>query len=59
MADAETRSVINADPDAANEADLDAESMAANRAGRFVPHARVREWLARLAKGERVPPPEA
>lgn len=26
-------------------------------AGRVVPHERVEEWLNKLAKGERVPPP--
>lgn len=28
-------------------------------AGKGVPHARVREWLERLARGETVPPPQA
>jgi plasmid stabilization system protein ParE len=26
-------------------------------AGRVIPHVKVREWLAKLAKGEKVPPP--
>jgi hypothetical protein len=58
MADTQA-SDFDTDPDVANEARLDAEAMAAYRAGEFVPHSRVREWLARLARGERVPPPEA
>ena len=42
---------LNSAADAAAEADF--------AAGRVVPHERVREWLMRLAKGEKVPPPEA
>jgi predicted transcriptional regulator len=33
------------------------EARADVAAGRVVPHERVREWLLRLAKGEKVPPP--
>jgi predicted transcriptional regulator len=43
MADPETKSIF--EPDEAEEARLDAEVMAAYRAGRFVPHAKVAEWL--------------
>jgi predicted transcriptional regulator len=41
------------------EARLDAEAMADARAGRVVSHERVREWLMKLAKGIREPPPHA
>ena len=34
-----------------------AEADAEIDAGKGVPHAKVREWLLRLAKGEVVPPP--
>ena len=43
----------------ADEARLDAEAMAAYRVGAYVPHTEFRVWLAKLARGERVPPPEA
>ena len=59
MPEAKPTSVFDIKPDAAHEARLDAEAMADAEAGRVVPHERVRAWLARLAKGERVPPPEA
>ena len=59
MADTSVKSIFDMEPDAAHEARLDAEAMAAYRAGRVVPHERVREWLMKLAKGERVPPPRA
>jgi predicted transcriptional regulator len=59
MADIATQSIFDIEPDEAHEARLDAEAMAAYRAGAYVPHARVREWLAKLAKGERAAPPEA
>jgi predicted transcriptional regulator len=45
MADDETKSVFDIEPDEAEEARLDAEAMAAYRAGRVVPHAKVVEWL--------------
>lgn len=47
------------EPDEAHEARLDAEAEAAYAAGHFVEHERVCEWLTKLAKGERVPPPRA
>ena len=59
MADIDTHSIFDSEPDAAHEARLDAEARAAYRAGAYVPHTRVRTWLAQLASGERVPPPEA
>lgn len=59
MAESEIKSIFDMEPDAAHEARLDAEAEADYVAGRVVPHERVREWLAKLARGERVPPPEA
>jgi predicted transcriptional regulator len=59
MAETESKSIFDIEPDAATEARLDAEAEAAYKAGRVVPHERVRDWLTRLAKGERVPPPRA
>jgi len=38
---------------------LDALADAEIDAGKGVPHDKVRAWLARLAKGEKVPPPAA
>jgi predicted transcriptional regulator len=58
MAETKAESIFNMPPDAEAEARLDAEAEADVAAGRVVPHERVREWLMRLAKGERVPPPE-
>jgi predicted transcriptional regulator len=51
------KSVFEVAPDEALEARLDADAEAAHRAGRVVPHDRVSAWLARLARGEKVPPP--
>ena len=59
MPDTETKSIFAPASDAAEEARLDAEAEAAYQAGRYVPHERVREWLGKLANGERVPPPRA
>lgn len=59
MADTETKSVFDIDPDEATEVRLDAEAEAAYKAGRVVSHERVSEWLTKLAKGERAPPPRA
>jgi predicted transcriptional regulator len=59
MAESNARSILDMPPDAAAEARLDAEAEADYAAGRVVPHEWVREWLAKLAKGERVPPPQA
>lgn len=59
MAEPKSESIFDLPPDAAAEARLDAEAEADVAAGRVVPHERVRDWLAKLAKGERVPPPEA
>ena len=57
MTETKPRSIFDTPPDAATEARLDAEAEANCAAGRVVPHERAREWLARLAKGEKVPPP--
>jgi predicted transcriptional regulator len=59
MANTETQSIFDMEPDEAHEAHLDAEAEAAYAAGRYVEHGRVREWLMKLAKGERTPPPRA
>ena len=57
MADPEPKSRRDAELDAADEARRAAEADVA--AGRVVPHERVRQWLAKLARGEREPPPDA
>jgi predicted transcriptional regulator len=59
MAERKQQSIFDMPPDAETEARLDAEAEADYAAGRVVPHERVREWLMKLARGERVPPPEA
>ena len=43
MADTEPKSIF--EPDETEEARLDAEALAAYRAGKFVPHAKVAAWL--------------
>ena len=58
MAEPNLKSIFDIKPDAATETRLDAEAEADYAAGRFVPHQRVREWLLKLAGGQRVPPPE-
>jgi predicted transcriptional regulator len=59
MAEAGVKSVFDVPLDEAEEARLDAAAEADVAAGRVIPHERVREWLLKLAKGERVPPPSA
>lgn len=59
MAEPELKSIFDLEPDEAHEARLDAEAEAAYAAGKVVSHERVDEWLAKLAKGERVPAPRA
>jgi len=57
--DDEKRDTMKAPPiDEAEEARLDAEAEADYAAGRVVSHECMCEWLAKLAKGERVPAPE-
>ena len=58
MTETKARSIFDTPPDAAVEARLDAEAEADCAAGRVVPHERVREWLQKLARGEKVPPPD-
>jgi predicted transcriptional regulator len=58
MAEPKPKSVFQIPPDETAEARLDAEAEADCAAGRVVAHERVREWLVRLARGERRPPPE-
>jgi predicted transcriptional regulator len=52
-------SVFDVPPDEAAEARADQAAEADADAGRVVPHENVREWLKRLAKGQKVPPPSA
>jgi predicted transcriptional regulator len=59
MAEPNVKSIFDMEPDAATEERLDAEAEADYAAGRFVPHERVREWLLKLARGKKVPPPES
>jgi predicted transcriptional regulator len=59
MAVFEPKSVFETPLDEVEEARLDAIADAEIEAGKGVPHERVREWLAKLAKGERLPPPSA
>jgi predicted transcriptional regulator len=58
MAETEAKSILDLPLDEAEEARLDAEADAEIEAGKGVPHERVREWLLKLAKGEKSPPPE-
>jgi predicted transcriptional regulator len=57
MSDADKRSIFDMEPDEAQQARLEAEAEAEIEAGKGVPHERVSEWLVKLARGERVPPP--
>jgi predicted transcriptional regulator len=59
MAEPKLKSLFDIPPDAAAEAAADAAANAEIEAGQGVPHERVREWLAKLAKGEKLPPPAA
>ena len=59
MAETDVRSILDTPLDEAEEAHLDAAANAEIEAGKGVPHERVRKWLLRLAKGEKVPPPTA
>lgn len=53
---AETKSIFETDE--AEDARLDAEAMAAYRAGRFVPHAKVAEWLDSWGTQDELPCPK-
>jgi hypothetical protein len=59
MADARMESVFDIPLDEAEEARLDAQAEAEIDAGQGVAHEKVGEWLLKLAKGERTPPPTA
>jgi predicted transcriptional regulator len=59
MADKEPFSLVDEEEDPETAARLDAEAEADVAAGRVVPHEKVAEWLEKLARGERVPPPKA
>jgi predicted transcriptional regulator len=60
MSDPDIDSIPDLEPeDEAEAARLDAEAEAAAAEGRVVPHERVREWLIKLSKGIREPPPRA
>ncbi len=59
MAEPEPKSILDLPLDEAEEARLDAAADAETEAGLGVPHEQVRDWLMRLAKGEKVPPPRA
>jgi predicted transcriptional regulator len=53
---AETESIFETDD--AEDARFDAEGMAAYRAGRFVPHAKVVEWLESWGTEHELPCPK-
>ena len=57
MSQREQISIFDIEPDEALEARLDAEAEAEIEAGKGVPHEVVREWLLKLARGEKAPPP--
>ena len=59
MTETEPRSILDLPLDDAAEAAADAAADAEIEAGKGVPHERVRDWLQRLANGEKVSPPEA
>ena len=59
MADTDVKSIFDLDADDAVEARLDAEAEADYAAGRVISHENMRAWLTKLAKGERVPAPDA
>jgi len=58
MADTAAKSLFDTEIDEAVETRLDAEAEADYAAGRVISYERMCEWLTRLAKGERTPPPE-
>lgn len=55
MPDTETKSTF----DLAEDAHLDAQAEAEIDSGKGIPHEKMRDWLAKLGKGEKVPPPIA
>ncbi|HEY3846491.1 MAG TPA: CopG family transcriptional regulator [Acetobacteraceae bacterium] len=58
MADTETKSIFDTEPDEAEEARLDAEADAAVEAGQFVTHAKVVEWLKSWGTPNELPCPK-
>ncbi len=56
MAEPESESIF--EPGAAEGARLDVEAMAAYRAGRYVPHARIAAWLASWGTDNELPCPQ-
>jgi hypothetical protein len=58
MPGAKVKSILDLPLDPEAEAAADAAADAEIKAGKGVPHERVREWLRRLVNGERVPPPD-
>ena len=59
MARSEARSVFDTPLDDSDEARKDAVADAEIAAGNGVPHERVRQWLAKLVKGEKAAMPTA
>lgn len=58
MAEPDTKSVFDVEPDPAHEARLDAEADADCAAGRVVPHAEVVEWLESWGTPNELPCPK-
>jgi predicted transcriptional regulator len=58
MAEPDTKSIFDAEPDAAEEARLDAKADAEIEAGRFVPHAEVVKWLRSWGTPNKLPRPQ-
>jgi predicted transcriptional regulator len=56
MAEPDPKSIF--EPDDAEDARLDAEAMKAYREGRFVPHAKVAEWLDSWGTSNVLPRPK-
>jgi hypothetical protein len=59
MDENERQSIFDMEPDRDHEARLDAKAEADYAAGRVISHERMREWLIKLANGEKVPLPLA
>jgi predicted transcriptional regulator len=57
MAETKFESVFDIPLDEVAEAAADEAADAEIEAGNGVPHERVRDWLLKLVKGEKVPPP--
>jgi toxin ParE1/3/4 len=59
MARTKSTPIFESEPDAAEEARLDAEALAAYKAGRVVPHAKVVEWLKSWGTSNVLPRPKS